>query len=93
MDRLVRVFTHPACQGCGEAVKMSWELSQATSGVQLRTVALETKAGLAEAQREGIKTIPTIIVSQGDREMHRFVGSPSRSELELAVLGNEPQEA
>ncbi len=93
MDRLVRVFTHPACQGCGEAVKMSWELSQAASGVQLRTVALETKAGLAEAQREGIKTIPTIIVSDGDSELHRFVGTPSRSELELAVLGNAPQEA
>ena len=43
---ILNVFTHPACNGCGAAVEMSWELSQELNGIQLKTVKLENSEGL-----------------------------------------------
>ena len=43
---ILSVFTHPACNGCGAAVEMGWELSQELSGIQLKTVKLENREGL-----------------------------------------------
>ena len=40
---ILSVFTHPACNGCGAAVEMGWELSKELSGVQLKTVKLENR--------------------------------------------------
>ncbi len=79
---LIRVFTHPACSGCGPALRMVWEMvEQEKDAFNLRTVKLENKEGLQEAYREGIKTIPTIILSGEGKELERIVGSPSREEL------------
>lgn len=86
MARTMRVFTHPACSGCGPVVKMCWELAQSDDQLELLTIALETKKGLAEAQRYTIRTIPTVIVFDGDVERHRLVGTPTRDELHNAVM-------
>lgn len=85
MDLLLRVFTHPACTGCGASVKMAWEATEDIDGIEMRTVALETKAGLAEAQKEHIQTIPSIIITAGEQELHRFVGTPTPQELTEAI--------
>ncbi len=39
---LMRVFTHPACAGCGAVVKLAFDLRDRHPGVELRTVRLET---------------------------------------------------
>ncbi len=80
-ELLMRVFTHPACSGCSAAVRRAWELNQAQPEIELRTVSSVEKAGLAEAQREGIKTIPTIIFSSPAGEQRRFVGTPQAGAL------------
>ncbi len=87
MELLLRVFTHPACAGCGPVVKMCWELANAADEIELRTVKLETKEGLAEAQKERIKTIPSVILSRGGEELARLVGTPTRESLEQAIRG------
>ncbi len=87
MVLLLRVFTHPACAGCGSVVKMCWELADGADGIELRTVKLETKAGLAEAHMERIKTIPSVIVSSGGEELARLVGTPTKESLEEAIRG------
>ncbi len=87
MELLLRVFTHPACAGCGPVVKMCWELAEARDEIELKTVKLETKAGLAEAHRERIKTIPSVILSRGEEELARLVGTPTRESLEQAIRG------
>ena len=81
MALLLRVFTHPACSGCGAAVKMAWEATKDAEGIEMRTVALETKQGLAEAHREHIRTIPSMIITDGEQELRRFVGTPAPEEL------------
>ena len=83
---LVRVFTHPACSGCGPAVQAAWKLREAHPEVELRTVSLERKEGLDEAHAEGVKTIPTTILSRGEAELRRFVGAASNASLESALV-------
>ena len=48
-------------------------------------MAWEAKEGLEEAQREHIRTIPSMIISEGDRELRRFVGTPAPEELREAI--------
>ncbi len=84
MAKLLRVFTHPACASCGPALRMVWEFVEAHSeSFTLRTVKLENKEGLQEAYKENIKTIPTIILTDGDDELERFVGTPTREQLQV----------
>ncbi len=87
MELLLRVFTHPSCASCGPVVKMCWELAEAMDEIELRTVKMETKAGLAEAHKERIKTIPSVILSRGDEELARLVGTPTKESLEQAIKG------
>ncbi len=84
---LLRVFTHPACSGCAGVVDRAWTLTQARSGVDLRTVNLVNEEGLAEARSEGVKTIPTVILSAGGSELKRWVGTPDDEAMEAAVNG------
>ncbi len=84
-DLLMRVFTHPACSSCSTAVRRAWNLTQAHPEIELRTVNLVDAEGLKEAQAEGIKTIPTIIVSSAKGELRRLVGTPARHDLEAVA--------
>ncbi len=77
----MRIFTHPACAGCGPVVKHAWELRERGVPFTLETVSLAEKAGLSEAFRRGIKTIPTLVFLEGDDELDRIVGAPKPGEL------------
>jgi glutaredoxin len=83
---LLRVYTHPACSGCVEAVQAAWELQQRhPAGLELRTVNLADTEGLREAQAERIQTIPTLIFSEDGLERERIVGMPGRAALAETV--------
>jgi hypothetical protein len=62
-------------------VKFAWELREQGVPLRLETVSLADKDGLLEAFRRGIKTIPTVILLEGEREMERIVGAPKPGEL------------
>lgn len=81
----LRVFTHPACAGCPQVVERAWKLTRAHPDVELRTVSLEQAEGLAEAQAEGVRTIPTLILEGAGSEPRRWSGTPAAGELEAAV--------
>lgn len=81
---VVRVFTHPACGGCGAAVQAAWQLREHHPNVTLRTVSLDSKEGLDEAHAEHITTIPTTIFSRGSQEVARWVGATTPAVLETA---------
>lgn len=66
---------------------MAWEIASPEPGIDLRTIALETKDGLAEAQKEHIKTIPSLIVSVDGIEIERLVGTPTREKMTEALIG------
>jgi thioredoxin-like negative regulator of GroEL len=86
MGMELRVFTHPACAGCGQAVAVAWKLADSYRGhVTLRTVSLEQEAGLKEAFASGVRTIPTIVIAVDGQERSRLVGAPESQELCRAV--------
>ena len=83
----VRIFTHPACAGCGPVVKGAWELhEQGEPAFRLETVTLAEKDGLSEAFARGIKTIPTVVFLDGDREVDRIVGTPEPGEIRKRLM-------
>jgi len=82
---LLRVFTHPACSGCTSAVDEAWRLTQLHPEVDLRTVSLANKEGLAEARTEKVTVIPTLILTLGSEESKRWEGSPAAGELEASI--------
>jgi predicted DsbA family dithiol-disulfide isomerase len=81
MQMTLRVFTHPACGECGPAVEMAWNLSESQENLILETVKLENKEGLSKAQNIGIKTIPTLVFYEGEKELKRIVGLPEADQL------------
>ncbi len=88
---LLRVFTHPACSGCTSAVDEAWRLTRLHREVELRTVSLANKEGLAEARTEKVTVIPTLILSWGSEESKRWEGSPAADELEASIEAIAPQ--
>jgi len=81
----LRVFTHPACSGCGNAVRRAAEIVERHANVELRTVRLEEESGLAEARREHVRTIPTSILARDGDELGRWIGTPEASIVESAI--------
>jgi len=81
----LRVFTHPACSGCGEAVRQAWKVAEDLPELVLRTVSLEQKDGLAEARGERVTTIPTAILTRDGRELRRWVGTPDDGAFAAAL--------
>ena len=82
---VLRVFTHPACAGCGEAVRRAARFAEEHPEVELRTVRLEEAEGLAEAHAERILNIPTTILERDGRLLGRWVGAPEAAMLEAAL--------
>ena len=82
---LLRVFTHPACSCCTRAVREAWELTQQRPEIEVRTVSLEGAEGLAEARAEKIRTIPTLVLGVGGKELRRWVGAPESGALESGL--------
>ena len=86
----LRIFTHPACAGCGPAVEMAWNLSEHQENLILETVKLENEEGLSKAHGVGIKTIPTMIFYQNEKELKRIVGLPKEDQLKKDFLELNP---
>ena len=63
------------------AIRMAQEVAARYDGLQVRVVSLGSPKGREEAKREGILSVPTIIV--GDI---RFIGVPEWEALEAAVV-------
>ncbi len=82
---LLRVFTHPACAGCGEAVRRAAAVVAGHGDVELRTVRLEEPEGLAEARGERVLTIPTTILERDGQVLGRWIGALDLDAVERAL--------
>ena len=57
-------------------------------------MSLANKEGLAEARREGVRTIPTVLLTSDGAELERWVGKPPPGALvealgELGIDGRQ----
>ncbi len=76
----VRVFTHPTCATCPNAIQMAQRLTEQDSQVQMRLVSLATTNGRVIAKSLNVLSVPTIFVNET-----RFVGVPRWDDLLAAV--------
>ncbi len=76
----VRVFTHPTCATCPNAIRLAQKLAEENPNVELRIVSLGSASGREIAKTEQILSVPTVLV--GDT---RFVGVPKWDELVAAA--------
>lgn len=76
----IRVFTHPTCVTCPNAIQMVQRLAEQDSQVQMRLVSLATANGRAIAKSLNVMSVPTVFVNET-----RFVGVPKWDDLLEAV--------
>ena len=81
----IRVFTHPTCATCPNAIQMVQRLVAQDSQVQMRLVSLATANGREIAKSLNVLSVPTIFVNEA-----RFVGVPKWDDL-LATVERERQ--
>lgn len=91
MKLTLKIFTRrlpPPWRSRGGAAKAAWELKERKPDLfVLLTLSLTGKAGLdeAQAQAQKIKTIPTMILSRGERGFDRIAGVPATGDLEKLI--------
>jgi protein-disulfide isomerase len=83
----VRVFTHPTCATCPNAIQMAQRLAEQDSQVQMRLVSLATANGREIAKLSNVLSVPTVFVNET-----RFVGVPRWDDL-LEAVAREKQKA
>ena len=76
----IRVFTHPTCATCPNAIQMVQRLAEQDSSVQMRLVSLATANGREIAKSANVLSVPTVFVNET-----RFVGVPKWDDLLEAV--------
>ncbi|GBD18127.1 hypothetical protein HRbin27_00619 [bacterium HR27] len=72
----IRLFTHPICQGCTEALALVEQLARSEPALEVEVISLATPRGRTMAQEAGVVVVPTLVV-----DGERFVGVPSWEEL------------
>lgn len=76
----VRVFTHPTCATCPNAIRLAQKLAEENSAVDLRIISLGSASGRVIAKSEQVLSVPTVLVGST-----RFVGVPEWGQLVEAV--------
>jgi predicted thioredoxin/glutaredoxin len=77
----IKIFTHPTCTSCKSAIQLVDRLSREREDLSVRVVSLASRGGREEAQREGVLSVPTILVGTN----RRFVGVPRWEDLVAAI--------
>lgn len=77
----LRLFTHPICHGCTEALAVAQRLAgENPEVVELEVISLATPRGRALAQEAGVVIVPTLEI-----DGERLGGVPSLDELRQRI--------
>ena len=96
-DLKIEVFTNPRCPNCPGAVKATKNLLKTCKGLAGRVkwteLSTATSKGSKKARRYGIRSVPTIIITDRRGNMGGFTGTPTERKYVEAVyelLGEDP---
>lgn len=88
----VRVFTHPTCLTCPQAIRLTQEVAAQDPEIEWMHTSLATEAGRKVAAAHQILSVPTILIGA---EPIRLVGASNRAALLEAIeraKGNSTKE-
>jgi predicted DsbA family dithiol-disulfide isomerase len=98
-DLKIEVFTGPRCPNCPHAVKATKKLLKDNPKLRERVkwveVSTGTRRGQKRAQRYGIRSVPTIILTNKNGEKRGVRGTPSQDrylDYVYQMLGEEVPE-
>lgn len=78
----LRVFTHPTCLTCPQAIRLTQDVAAHDPDIEWQLTSLATPAGRQIAAAHEILSVPTILVGA---EGLRLVGVPTRDALLQAI--------
>ncbi len=78
----LRVFTHPTCLTCPQAIRLTQDVAAQDSDIEWQLTSLATEKGRQIAAAHQILSVPTILVGE---ECIRLVGVPTRAALLQAI--------
>ncbi len=76
----IRVYTHPTCATCPQAIQLAQQTASENPDVELRIISLGSASGREAAKAAQVLSVPTVFVGE-----HRFTGTPRRDELMAAI--------
>ena len=76
----IRVFTHPTCATCPNAIQIVQRLVEQDPQALMKLVSLATANGREIAKAANVLSVPTVFVNET-----RFVGVPKWDDLVAAV--------
>ncbi len=76
----VRVFTHPTCFTCPQAIRLAQRLADENPQVNLQIISLGSARGREIAKSLQVLSVPTVFVGET-----RFVGVPDWGQLKAAA--------
>ncbi len=76
----VRVFTHPTCFTCPQAIRLAQRLADENPHVDLQIISLGSARGREIAKSLNVLSVPTLFVGET-----RFVGVPAWEQLQAAA--------
>ena len=76
----IRVYTHPTCATCPQAIQLTQQTAAENHDVELRIISLGSARGREAAKAAQVLSVPTVFVGE-----HRFSGVPRRDELMAAI--------
>ena len=86
MPATIEVFTSPTCPHCPSAVKLAKELAKERDDIRVIESSTVTAQGQKRAQKYGIMTVPTVLVSGPSHPQKiGLQGTPPKSSLIKAV--------
>lgn len=74
---VVRVFTHPACISCSDALEVARDVAEERDDVEVSLTSLASERGRERAQAAGVLVVPAVEVGEEVLE-----GVPEPAELE-----------
>ena len=76
----IKMFTHPVCTGCSTTILLLQEMVDENPDLDLQFFSLASDRGREKAKALQVLSVPTVFI--GDT---RFVGTPNRNDLEMAI--------
>ncbi len=76
----IRVFTHPTCATCPQAIQLAQETAVSNPDIELRIISLGSASGREKAKAAQVLSVPTVFVGE-----HRFTGAPKRDEFATVI--------
>jgi len=78
----LKIFTQPVCPACPPAKELGEKLKDK---IQVKYFDVSQADGLAEAQLHQVMSTPTLVLTEDNKEIKKWIGVPELAEVEKFI--------